>query len=59
MEKETKEKLPREIELTNQCCFFLIKVMNETNAKVMTIKQEGVRVEGRIIGDYEIQVKRI
>lgn len=49
----------KEIEKVNMCCFFLIKTMLDTNANEMKIKQEGFHDSEKVIGDFEIIVRKV
>lgn len=47
------------VDKLNAICYWLIKQLHETNAEIMTIKQEGVHNLHGTLGNYEIRVRRI
>lgn len=47
-----------ELQKTNMCCLFLIKLCADANATGTVITQENVTHEGVSLGDWEITVKK-
>jgi len=48
-----------EIKKVNMACFFLIKAMLNTNANEMKIKQKNVYNNEKVLGDFEIIIRKI
>lgn len=47
------------IEKVDLCAKYLIVQMLNTGADTMTVTQEGFSFEGKVIGDFEVVVKKI
>lgn len=43
----------------DMCVKFLIKTMIDTNADEMIAKQEGFSFQNKILGDYEVVVRKL
>lgn len=49
-----------ELEKINGCMALLIELcMRQTNADKMTLKTEGVSYKGKLLGDYELVIKKL
>ena len=49
-----------ELEKVNGCMALLIQLcMLETNANEMTLKTEGLTYKDKLLGDYEITIKKL
>ena len=48
-----------EVEKLNGICFWLIKMVNETNAEEATMEYKNVMQFGKPLGDWQITIKKI
>lgn len=46
-------------DLSMQCAYYFIKQMLDTEADSFSMKIEGVKKEGVVLGDYELTVKKL
>lgn len=53
------KEIKTEIEKVDMCVKYLIIQLVDTNADIMTIKQLGFNFKGKVLGDFEVIVKKI